>query len=408
MGKHLRRRISAVLLGMAVLSSARLALAAEGYQESPLVSDVPSVAPLTDPVLLNAWGLVFAPGNALWISLNHDGALAAFRTDGRPLGSPVVVPMPGGGPGGSPTGLVLNDSDGFMISTGTQSLPSRLLTATEDGAIVGFNPALNPTQAFVVVDRSASGAVYKGLALARGVASGSYAADALPGSGQALLFAANFHAGQIEVFDSGFRMLRQFTDPSIPAGFAPFNVVNIGNRLFVTFAMQKLPDKMDDQAGAGNGYVVVFDTQGNVVRRFASQGALNSPWGVALAPENFGPAGGSLLIGNFGDGAINSFDFATGAYLGPLLDSSGNAIVVNGLWGLAFGRPVNVFAFGLGGTNGYPGNLLKVRLERSSLTPGPPVHIPPPPGSVGSSTLFVTAGPNDENDGLLGRVRATQ
>jgi uncharacterized protein (TIGR03118 family) len=202
-----------------------------------------------------------------------------------------------------------------------------------------------------VSDQSGSGAVYKGLALASN-------------GGSNFLYAANFNANSIDVFDTNFNLTSHFTDPGIPSGFAPFGIANFSGQLYVTFAKQDSA-KHDDVAGAGNGYVDIFNPNGTLVQRLVSQGALNSPWGLAIAPSGFGTFGGALLVGNFGDGKINAYSATTGKSLGALDDSTGKAIAIPGLWGLIFGN---------GGSGGSTG------------------------------TLYFTSGPNNEQDGLFGSI----
>jgi uncharacterized protein (TIGR03118 family) len=260
----------------------------------------------------------------------------------------VKIPKPDQSDGGTPTGTVFNGGSGFK--------GDRFLFATEDGTIAGWNPAINRTRARIEVDRSAVGlgAVYKGLAIGNnGVADHIYA--------------SNFRFGTIEVFDSSYTMVTlsgSFTDPGIPAGFAPFNIQNLGGVLYVTYAMQK-PDKHDDQSGPGFGYVDTYDLNGQLLQRVASGGTLNSPWGLAIAPAAFGNFHDNLLVGNFGDGRINAYSLRTGAFRGQLKSETSAPIEIPGLWGLRFGN-----------------------------------------GGVGASpnTLYFAAGINDEQDGLFGSI----
>jgi len=208
--------------------------------------------------------------------------------------------------------------------------------------------------ASTITSITSSGAVYKGLAIAS-TALGDF------------LYVTNFHAGVVEMYDRNFNLVKTFTDPNVDPNFAPFGIQNIGGKLFVTFALQKLPDKHDDQAGPGNGFVDVFDTDGTMIRRFASHGTLNSPWGLALAPEDFGKFSHHLIVGNFGDGRINAFD-TEGNFDGQLIDPEANPLTINGLWALQFGN---------GAKNG---------------------------GS--SHKLFFTAGIADESHGLFGFIKA--
>ena len=303
------------------------------YLQRNLVSDLPGQAARVDPNLVNPWGISFNPmGGPFWVSDNRTGVVTVYNGAGKPFptGSPLVVTVPpaaGGTPPSSPTGQVFNPTADFTLAPALRAV---FLFATEDGTIAGWNPMVSPTNAVTKVDNSASGAIYKGLAMGSNV-NGNF------------LFAANFHAGTIDVFDKNFTPVisaTAFTDPNIPAGFAPFNIQNIGGQLYVTYAKQDA-DREDDVPGPGNGFVDVFDTSGVLLRRFASQGTLNSPWGLVVAPTNFGEFSGALLVGNFGDGRINAFNISTGAFLGPLRKPSKQPLVIPGLWGLIFGNGGN-------------------------------------------------------------------
>jgi uncharacterized protein (TIGR03118 family) len=239
------------------------------------------------------------------------------------------------------------------------------LFATEDGTIVGWNPGVNPmgvtsgNDAIIAVDNSnnpiaGNGAVYKGLAIATT-------------NGKTLLYATNFRAGTVEVYDTAFNRVLSpgaFTDPDLPRGYAPFNIVPIAGKLVVTFAMQNAA-KHDDVAGESHGIVDTFDLNGGSLQRLVQHGQLNSPWGVALAPANFGPLAGSLLIGNFGNGHIDAYNPGTGEFIDKVRDPHGQAIVIDGLWTLRVGNS---------GNNGNP------------------------------NTVYFTAGPNGETDGLFGSL----
>jgi uncharacterized protein (TIGR03118 family) len=344
------------------------------YAVSILTSDLPG-APNRDPVLQNAWGVAFTPGaSPFWIADNATGCSTLYDGQGVPQPLKVKIPLPGGDVStacthvdpnnppmptpAAPTGLVWNPTTGptaFLVP-GT-STPAAFIFATENGTISAWAGGLTPSdQAVLAVNNSASGAVYKGLVFgtnARGV----------------FLFATNFHAGTIDVFEpngsTGFKRATtdgNFTDPKIPAGFAPFGIQNINGDLFVTYAKQDA-DKHDDVAGPGNGFVDVFDTEGHLLRRFASRGKLNSPWGVARASFAFGRFSGDVLVGNFGDGQTNAFD-SNGNFDGTLKGADGKPLVIEGLWTLTLG----------GG-------------RKSS-----------------SDTLYFTAGPNDEADGAFGTI----
>jgi len=284
------------------------------YLQHNLVSDLPGIADHTDPNLINPWGIAFGPTTPFWIADNHTSASSIYDGNGVQARAPVAIL-------GAPSGIVFNATTDFAVAPGQ---PAKYLFATEDGTIAGWNSG---AAAVTKVDLSALGAVYKGLALGSS-------------GGKNYLYATDFSAGRVEVFDANFSpvaLAGSFADPNLSAGFAPFNIQNVGGKLYVTYAM---PDaaKHDDVSGPGNGLVNVFDTSGQLLKRFAAQAPLNSPWGVALAPAGFGGFGGALLVGNFGDGLINAFNPTTGAWLGPLQDASGKAISIEGLWGLTFGN----------------------------------------------------------------------
>ena len=299
--------------------------AAAQYQQHNLVSDIPLLADHLDPNLVNPWGISSSPTSPFWISDNGTGVTTLYNGSGVPQALVVTIPPPAGGtPPSAPTGQVFASGLGFNLVGSTS--PALFIFATEDGTISGWNAAAG-TNAIRKVDNSGAGAIYKGLAIGNN------------GSAN-FLYAANFHAGTIDVFDTGFApatLASYFTDPNLPSGFAPFNIQNINGNLYVTYAKQDALGQ-DDVAGAGNGFVDVYDTNGNLVRRLISNGSLNSPWGLALATANFGAFSNNLLVGNFGDGLINAFDPTTGAFLGSLEDSNGDPISIQGLWGLKFGN----------------------------------------------------------------------
>jgi uncharacterized protein (TIGR03118 family) len=303
-----------------------------------LVSDLPDIADFQDPNLVNPWGLAASATSPFWVANNGAGTSTLYNGSGEPSPQPtplvVTIPPPGGGTGSAPTGALFNGGSSFELAPGR---PARFIFATEDGTISGWNPAVNPTVATLQVDQNASGAVYKGLAIGNN------------GVGD-FLYAANFGGGKIDVFDSAFSLTSlggSFQDPSIPSGFAPFNVQNLNNKLYVTYAL-KQPGGEDDIAGPGHGHVSVFDLNGNLISHLISAGALNSPWGLSLAPEGFGRFEGDLLVGNFGDGRINVYDPDNGVLIDSLRDVSGNPIEIDGLWALRTGN---------GGQGGDPDDL---------------------------------------------------
>jgi uncharacterized protein (TIGR03118 family) len=320
------------------------------FQVTNLVADQPGVAPLTDPDLVNPWGLALGPTTPLWVSDADADVSTIYRgaVDRSPFAK---VPLTVSIPGGAPTGQVYNANDAFVIHNGAASAPARFLFASESGHITGWSPDVPPAnQAQTLV--STPGAIYKGLALA----------ETRHGP---LLYATDFHGGKVDMFDGqGMPVMRRgaFTDPFLPPGYAPFGIAAVGNHIVVTYAKQDA-DREDDVAGPGNGFVDVYSRHGHLLRRLASRGVLNAPWGLALAPAGFGRLSGQLLVGNFGDGTINAFSLG-GFPLGALRDSQGARINVEGLWGLQFGN----------GTAGSP------------------------------TTLFFAAGPGDEEHGLLGTI----
>src|SRR4051812_21772989 len=253
-------------------------LLASSFTQTNLVSDVPGRAATTDTNLVNPWGLALGLSSGFWVANNHSGTATVYDGDGKPLptATPLVVniPAPGSGGGaGAPTGQVSNATSGFVVSSGGKSGASNFLFATEDGTIVGWSGAVDRTHGIIAVDNSASGAIYKGLAEGFN-ATGSY------------LYATNFHAGTVDVFDQAFQPVHipgAFQDTGIPAGYAPFGIQAINGDLYVTYAQQDA-DKHDDVAGAGHGFIDVYDTEGHLLKRFAGQAQLNSPWGMAWAP----------------------------------------------------------------------------------------------------------------------------
>ena len=334
------RLVFAALLLLAPTVAAAAALS--GFSETNLVSDIPGLASVTDPNLKNPWGVAFSPTSPFWIADNGAGVSTLYNGAGAI--QPLVVTIPpasGGTPPSTPTGLVFNDTTDFG--------GAHFLFATKDGVIAAWNSGTTATRQ---VDNSASGASYTGLTRIGG-----------------MLYAANFHSGTVDVFNGSFAQVSVsggFVDPNLPSGFAPFNVQSIGGLLYVTYAKQGAGGS--NLPGPGNGFVDVFDANGVLQKRLVSGGALNSPWGLALAPAGFGSIGNDLLVGNFGDGLINVFDDTTGALIGTLADLGGTPLLNDGLWSLTFGN---------GGNGGDP------------------------------NSLYITAGLNDEADGLLARVDAT-
>ena len=303
-------------------------LAQSAYQQHNLVSDIPGLAAVTDTNLVNPWGIATSSGSPFWVADNHTGLSTLYNSTGAIQSLVVTIPPPAGGTNAAaPTGMIFNGTVDFVVTSGTSNAPAKFIFATEDGTISGW---ASGATAVLKVDNSVAGTVYKGLATGS-VGTSNY------------LYATDFHGGTVNVYDANYApayLTGSFVDPTIPAGFAPFNIQNIGGSLYVTYAKQDA-DKHDDVGGPGNGFVDVFDTGGNLLRRLISNGALNSPWGLAIAPGGFGLFAGDLLVGNFADGRVNAFDPVSGAFLGTLKDASGNAIANPGLWGLKFGNGGN-------------------------------------------------------------------
>jgi len=338
-----------------VVSADVNAAASPFYQQHNLVSDGAVPADLVDPALVNAWGLVASGTSPWWVADNGTDLSTLYNANtGAKVTLTVSVP-------GAPTGVVFNGGAGFVVASGTAHGPARFIFATEDGTILGWNPTVAATSAVIAVDNSANGAVYKGLAIASTTAGDR-------------LYASNFHAGTVDVFDASFNPVAGgFTDPNLPAGYAPFGIRSLGGVIYVTYALQNA-ERHDDVAGQGHGFVDAFDLAGNLLRRVASKGRLNSPWGLAIAPADFGKFSGNLLVGNFGDGHINAFDLDRSGgngelqQRGQLHGANGQPLTIDGLWAIAFGN---------------------------GAAAGP------------RDALFFTAGPLDEQHGLFGRIVVT-
>jgi uncharacterized protein (TIGR03118 family) len=327
----------------AVLAAAAAAAEPNAYVQHNLVSDGFLPADHTDANLVNAWGLTALPGSPWWVADNGTDVSTLYSADGTPR--PLVVSVPN-----APTGAVSNTGPDFVVGSG----PALFLFSTEEGKILGWNMSLGTT-AQVVADRSGDNAVYKGLAIAGD-----------------RLYATDFRNGQVDMFDGSFGQVKipgAFVDPAIPTGYAPFGIQAIGGHIFVTYAKQDAAGE-DDVAGQGHGFVDEFDTNGSLLARVATHGQLNSPWGLAMAPDGFGRFSGDLLVGNFGDGEISAYEpqsDGTFELVGQLRTSNHEVLSIDGLWALQFG---------MGTTNNGQ-----------------------------RDTLFFTAGPDDENHGLFGTIR---
>jgi len=335
--------VTSLLLGVAATPAHAVIL----FQETSLVSDGFVPAATIDPDLINPWGISFGSTSPFWVSDNGTGLATLYDAAGMKRSLVVTIPPASGSGTSAPTGQVFNGvSGGFKLSNGA---PAVFLFASEDGAISGWNPGLGTTAA--IAFPPVASAVYKGLAI---------------DNGGAHLFAANFRSGKVEMYDQNFGFVKSFTDTTLPSGYAPFNARVLNGQLYVTFALQDAA-KHDDVAGHGHGFVDVFDLNGNFVRRLVSNGDLNSPWGLEIAPSNFGGLAGSLLVGNFGDGTIGAYDATTGAFLGVLRDKHFNPLHFGDLWALTLGDGA---------------------------------------GAGNPDTLYFTAGLQDEAHGLFGSIEA--
>lgn len=354
------------ILAVLILTALTITAASAQYIRTDLVSNQPGIAPLTDPNLVNAWGLVALGGSPWWISDNGTGDSSLKNAMGQPVIASggttnfvTVPPAPSSPPGtlGTPTGIVGNIStnpNDFTITEDGRSGHSIFIFATLDGTISGWNPTVGlpdpttgATHATIAVNRSNAGAVYTGLAIATNQA------------GQTFLYAADGGPNRrVDMFDGTFSLVKSFDDPAIPRNFTTYGIQNVNGNIWVTFtALNK----------AQGGFVDVFDTEGNLVKHFAAHGPLHSPWGIALAPADFGPMSNAILISNnISRGRINAFNPETGRFLGALRDANGKVIEVDNIWALQFGHD--------GGSNG--------------------AH----------NQLFFTAGPDSYANGLFGVI----
>ena len=305
------RKLSlAATLGLTLVAVSSTALAQ--YKLTNLTSNQTGKAKHVDPLLVNGWGLAYGPGNPFWVSDAGDGWSTLYDGMGTPQSLQVIVPQANGAGFGSPTGIAFNASTEFQI----RHWASLFLFGTLDGSIQGWS-TFNPSASLVAVNNSAKKASYTGLGVTT------------KPSGNAL-FAANFNAGKVEMYSATFKLMKSFTDPKVPKNFVPFNVQDIGGKVYVTFA---------EKTGKTGGYVDIFSEAGVLLTRLIAGGPLNQPWGLAMAPKNFGPLSNTLLVGNNIDKAstISGFDPKTGKLIGTLMDTKGKPIAIDQLWGIEFG-----------------------------------------------------------------------
>lgn len=318
------------------------------FTQTNLVSDTAGFgAARMDANLVNAWGIALSPTGKIWISCNGPGVSVVYDNTGQTVIPPVTIPAAAAGQTGTPSGVVYNSTPDFN--------GSKFIFVSEDGIVSAWTSG---GAAVKMADQSAENAVYKGVAIGND-------------GGSNFLYVTNFKQSKIDVFDKNFNLVsgKSLMDPGIPADYGPFGIQNIGGKLYVTYAKHKAPDNHDDQAGPGNGYVDIFNPSGTLIGRLATQGTLNSPWGIAAAPAGFVQGGPAILIGNFGDGHINVYD-PSGIFRGQLEGTDGQALSIDGLWGIAFS-----------GSNGMNGK------------------------GIGQQVLYFTAGPDAESHGLFGTLQ---
>jgi uncharacterized protein (TIGR03118 family) len=318
--KTIHTSIKTTLLVLIAMSFTAAFARADSYSWTNFQSDIAGVAQHVDPNLVNPWGMAASPSGTIWVSDNGTGVSTLYHQDGTAVSLVVTIPTAARNRGtGNPTGVVFNGTTFFQVTKNGNSAPSLFIFVSEDGSISGWNPTLDQTHAIIAVDngtnRGVNHAVYKSATL--GVA-----------NGHNFLYASNFHTGHVETYDENFHQVNPggFADGTLPAGYAPFGIRNFNGEIFVTYALQDAR-KHDDVPGPGNGFVSVFDTSGNFLRRLVSNGNLNAPWGLALV-------NGELWVGNFGDGLINVYDPMTGAFIETLMRADGTPLQFDGLWDL--------------------------------------------------------------------------
>jgi uncharacterized protein (TIGR03118 family) len=351
--------------GQAAKTVTLMVNAASAFTLTNLVTRTGTGAQTPDDKLINAWGIAFGPMTPAWVANNHSDTSTIYDGSGKPLPPPPQGPLVVTMTDVAPTGVVFNSSQtDFMVTTGGVSAPALFIFSGESGKLAAWTPDSGATAVTVypAAGGDSGGAIYKGLAIAK---NGS----------DTFLYATDFHNNKVDMFDKAFARqtgpAAAFVDPNLPAGYAPFGIQAIAGgmggavQIYVSYAKQD-DAAQDDVAGAGLGLINIFDTSGTFVKRLVTVGAaLNAPWGMALAPADFGTLSNVLLVGNFGDGKINGYDPDKGTFMGAITDSSGKAVSVDGLWGIAFGNDAH----------NQPHN-----------------------------TLFFAAGPDDENDGAYGRI----
>ncbi|HXY50722.1 MAG TPA: TIGR03118 family protein [Terriglobales bacterium] len=346
----------AVMVATAFALLTQLSAVAQHYLRTDLTTDVQAVspsAPNVDPNLVNSWGLARASGSPWWIADNGTGLTTLYNAAGVPQTLVVTIPTPDGTGTAAPTGAVFNETSAFNVAP---MKPAVFLFVTEDGTISGWNPGVNLTKAVLLVNRAGK-AIYKGCAIGQTKHGPRF-------------YATNFVSGRVEIFDDNLKRLHADDDafryPGLGRDWSPFNIQNVGGSLVVTFA-HRAPGSEDEDHGTGLGRVGVYDLHGHLLLRLEHGSWFNAPWGVALAPGDFGKFSHRLLVGNFGDGTLQAFNIASGRHEDAMLDEAGKAVMIDGLWAISFG--------GVNPANNGP-----------------------------ATTLFFTSGPNDEADGVFGQL----
>ena len=323
--------IAALILGFCTFGvTVSAQTSTNNYNQTNLVADTSTVTPApahVDANLVNPWGIAFFPGGPFWINDNNSGFSTLYDQTGMLQGTFTIPPPAGSTAAATPTGIVANLSQtGFIVG----GKPSLFIFDTEDGTLSGWNGGAT---VILAVDNSmgGAGAVYKGLAM-------------ITNNGANFLLATNFRSGKVEVYDSNFKLTNlsgTFTDPNLPAGYAPFGIhvitANSQTKIYVTYALQDAA-KHDPVHAAGDGVVDIFDTNGNMIQTFVMQGDMhtNAPWGVVVPPAGFGAFAGDVLVGNFGDGVLNAY-MPAGTFIDSVKDAGGNVITNLSLWDLVFG-----------------------------------------------------------------------
>jgi uncharacterized protein (TIGR03118 family) len=335
----MRLRTIAVTACLALVLLFSSGVARAQYQVTNLVSNQEKTAKVVDPLMVNAWGLAYLPGSPFWVNDNGSGWSTLYDASGAKVPLNVAIPTAGGDGPGTPTGIVANPSADFKI----KGSPALFIFATLDGTISGWNPAVNPDTAVIAV--TTPGASFTGLAISS------------KASGNVLLAADNAN-NKVDIYDTNFHLVKSVTDPTVPAGFTPYGIQDFGGLVYVTFA---------GPGSTPGGVVDIFAEDGTLLKQLTNGSPLNQPWGLAIAPKNFGPLSNALLVtNNTPTGTINAFNSVTGQFIGTMKDVAGANVHINQLWGIEFG----------GGTN----------------------------ADGATDHLFFTAGPDNYATGLFGEI----